>query len=230
MDECPLQDPPAAVDGNRPPQLNTVICRCRTGCACACSRAGNDADSEGGGNCEAMDQSYPGLTTCGSSTTDDTDSVDGEEGADLEVEIGALGKVKVKTIVRALLEQGRNMCRRCGRRIASSGVSSMDTSGYLEHDDSVVVNLSQRQRTLSSSNSTVSSISVIGGRNMSGSDYLPEMGVHFETETQQPISQSHLHHFTRTPMPLAHQPIYCFNMAIGPRPRYPYATELSIGG
>ena len=115
---------PPAVDSDRSPQLNKVVCRCRSGCACASSRGDGVSDSDGGGFATSQDMRLPIAAI-----DDDAGSVHGDEGvADHSIKVGVHGMIKIKTIHVALARHEQCTCHPRGHTSPATFIDGVDTT------------------------------------------------------------------------------------------------------
>lgn len=162
-EDCQLSETLGTVDSKRPPQLDKVRCRSREGCVCATSRANLNSKTPkvkehhlGGTGAEA--------TACDISDTESIyeASVDGQEGAERQVEGENVGWNDVHTMQRPFERQGipihivhnHPKCRECaqvcnGCRDAVGSVSPEDS--MLVETGSVPPNMALSQVSLPSS-------------------------------------------------------------------------------
>ncbi|KAK5127194.1 hypothetical protein LTR85_008556 [Meristemomyces frigidus] len=227
-------DVPATVD-RRPPQLNSVVSRCRIGCACAASRGGGEGGSDGGGL-------VAGICSMHSTSADDDDrsdfggSVNGDEGAaGHKIEVGDFGLVGLKEIYTALARHQRCTCH--GGVLPDetdypfTGLNTPEGSGFLP-GSSMIVELSGDERSMSSVSLPLSGYSESsqggGFGRFSPDAFVGFMGGHFSGElSRAPTPPPTL--FTAPPMWLGHERRYCFNTEVGTSNAMHYLPELSIG-
>ena len=200
-EDCPPIEPPPAVDSERSPQLDKVICHCRRGCACASSRDSGDSDANSGGGVRT-----PGLVFRDGSTdtnSEDGHSEHGEEGVeDRQIDVGDMGMVSERE-TQGQLDRRRRLCI-CNMRMwlaedeghPFNGYLSMNASGFLS-DISRDVGPGSIDRSISTASLTQSAMSGSSGRRSPGI-LTSFAGVQFEQRHVPTIP----YYFLQGPIPL----------------------------
>lgn len=234
-DHNPNQDFPEAIDSERSPQLDKVICRCRCGCTCSSSRGDIDAESGGGGG-QHLQVLRHAITDFDITSDGGHAQIDGEH----SVEVGDLGVISVRVIMDALAKHSRCACHigvlppaedcrfpPCLYPSASGVFSS----------DSMAVECGAGGSDITGGGSTAALSSRSGSGSVRSGTFrsfspcaFAFLGEHFEGQGSSPIAPVPLHHhFTATPVWLTHEREFSFTMEIGVASELLHLPELSLG-
>ena len=202
VEDNPDFEQPLDIDDERSPQLDKVKCRCRCGCACNSSRSGNENTEDGGGG-----------------ESDDGNSVDGEEGADIETEVGDMGFFNLQRLGLVVARHQRLIAADASRQ--HTCCCFIRPNGLRTPSSSMLVHLSPSQRSMSTPSLSQASTD---GMSLDSSGFLFQAGGQFEPLAA-PLMPGY--HFTHTPIQLA--PELEFSFPIGIALHYPSELEIESG-